>query len=59
MLKIGDAAKLLGITKDTLKYWMSVGGVKYTWHPVCKYRMISEEEILLIKSKLQSPTNPR
>jgi len=44
-LKIGDAAKLLGLTENTLRNWEKEGNFKTYRHPINNYRLYDVEEL--------------
>jgi excisionase family DNA binding protein len=44
-LTVGEAAKLIGVTKNTIKKWGDEGKVKMYTFPPNKYRLFKEEDI--------------
>jgi DNA-binding transcriptional MerR regulator len=47
-LTIGQAAKLLGVSTWTLRYWDRTGKLSPTRHPLSGYRLYRHEQIELI-----------
>ncbi|QDU92645.1 MerR family DNA-binding transcriptional regulator [Lignipirellula cremea] len=45
MLRVGEAAKLLGVTSETLRNWDKSGRLVATRHPVTGYRYYRESEL--------------
>jgi len=52
LLTIREAAKILGISPDTLRRWDKAGKFKATRHPMNNYRMYSIQTIKTLKNKL-------
>jgi len=44
-LTIDQAAKLLGVTKTTLRRWDNSGKLKSNRHPINKYRLYKREDL--------------
>jgi hypothetical protein len=44
-LKIKEAAKLIGVTPNTLRNWESKGLIKKRRHPINNYRLYDIEEL--------------
>jgi len=45
MVRVGEAAKFLGVSKETLRNWDKSGQLVPTRHPVTGYRYYSPEEL--------------
>lgn len=52
-LKIGDAAKFLGISKTTLRRWEDEGRIVSYRHVFNNYRMYDVDDINRLSTKLQ------
>lgn len=52
LLTIREAAKILGVSPDTLRRWDKAGKFKATRHPMNNYRMYSIQTIKTLKNKL-------
>ncbi len=52
-LTVGEAAKLLGISTETLRRWDKSGKFKSTRHPINNYRVYKENEVVTLFEDLQ------
>jgi len=52
LLTIREAAKILGISPDTLRRWDKAGKFKATRHPMNNYRVYSIKTIKKLKNKI-------
>lgn len=52
-LRVGEAAKFLGICMQTLRNWEKKGKFKTYRHPISSYRLYKREELesILVKGK--------
>jgi site-specific DNA-methyltransferase (adenine-specific) len=50
---IGEAAKLIGVSSETLRRWDKAGKFKSVRHPINNYRVYPESEIVTLVDELQ------
>ena len=55
-LTVGEAAKFLGVSTNTLRNWDRAGKVKAVRHPVNGYRLYLREDLDQILRKAQDET---
>ena len=58
-LTVGDAANLLGVSKDTLRRWDRAGRLTARRHPVTGYRPYLREELADWFKKLKAELRPK
>jgi excisionase family DNA binding protein len=57
-IMIEEAAKMLGVTSNTLRNWERTGKLKCYIHPINKYRLFKREELeKLLKDIHESKNN--
>lgn len=54
-LRIGEAARYLGVSMDTLRNWDRCGKLKPARNPANRYRLYSPEQLSAFLSRLGSP----
>jgi len=58
-LAIGEAANLLGVSKDTRRRWDRAGKLKARRHPITDYRLYLRQELAAWLKRLKSGTERR
>jgi len=58
-LTIGEAADLLGVSKDTLRRWDRAGKLKARRHPITDYRLYLRQELAAWLKRLKSGARRR
>lgn len=58
-LTVGEAAELLGVSKDTLRRWDRAGKLTARRHPVTGYRLYLREELAAWLKTLKAETRPK
>lgn len=53
-LTVGDAAVLLGVSKDTLRRWDRAGKLKARRHPITAYRLYLKTELEVMLRALRA-----
>ena len=53
-LTVGEAAALLGVSKDTLRRWDRAGKLTARRHPVTGYRLYVREELAALLKRLRT-----
>lgn len=56
-LTIGEAAKILGVSKETLRRWDKAGKFSSTRHPMNNYRVYTEDQVNQFLKQLSTPVN--
>lgn len=51
---IGQAAKILGVSQETLRRWDNSGKIKSLRHPMNNYRVYSDNQIQNLVQDIQS-----
>ena len=52
---VGQAAELLGVSKDTLRRWDRAGRLKARRHPITGYRLYLRKELDVLLRALRAP----
>ena len=58
-LTVGEAAELLGVSKDTLRRWDRAGKLKARRHPITGYRLYLRDELSAWLKRLKAETRPK
>ncbi len=53
-LTVGEAAELLGVSKDTLRRWDRAGKLKARRHPITGYRLYLKSELEKLLGSLRA-----
>jgi len=52
LITIAEAAKLLGVTPQTLRRWDASGKFRARRHPMNSYRMYARDEVVLLRKRI-------
>lgn len=57
-ITIGEAAELMGVTKNTLKNWEAAGKIRSFRNKMNGYRLYKEQELIKFRDSVVSVTIP-
>jgi len=57
-VKIAEAARLLGVSQNTLRLWADAGKVKVHRNPANGYRLFKRSELDAFLKKVERPATP-
>lgn len=55
LLKVREAANLLGVSTNTVRAWGASGKLKEFRHPINNYRLFRKDELLKLRELIQHP----
>lgn len=58
-VKIAEAARLLGVSQNTLRLWADTGKVKVHRNPANGYRLFKRSELEAFLKKVEQATAPK
>lgn len=58
-LLIGEAARVLGVSQETLRNWEKTGKMRVFRHPINRYRLFRRKDLLAFLRRIESRERSR